>query len=161
MIRTVLRDVVLVVYLLATGTGVWVAMTHMPPPILWHLAYNNYVMVAPYQGYDPDSMEILAEGRKPDGSWERIDVRRYFPVSQGEFNVRFFLFNTRVFLGEAELDDKYKRMAITLLQHEAERGRHYEAVRLGWQYWPNSPLGYHALQNGPEARYEPVIVYPS
>ena len=96
-----------------------------------------YGMMAPYQSYGLTHEEMLAEGRLPDGTWEVIDLARYYPVLFGERNVReyFAMYNYDI---RPEMRDEHRQTwARRLLTLERERGKPYDRLRITWQQWPN------------------------
>jgi hypothetical protein len=110
-----------------------------------------YSTMAPYQGYNRDNDELRAQGQLPDGSWETIDVRRYYPLGHGWESLRMRLrsFRTKEFDDPSEVPGllaRYEDLGRLLLAAERRRGMPYESVRLTWESWPLSPLGYDALR---------------
>ena len=118
----------------------------------WPLVRWSYGMMAPYQGDTDFNDDLLAEGKRADGTWQKIDLDPYFPVGHGEKNVRKHL---RTFKPAEGVDPAGYHAAFSvfgkqLLERERLRGREYRAVRLTWQQWPRSPLGYEARKNPPD-----------
>ena len=129
------------------------------PGIPWPVLRYFYGMMAPYQGYSTVNADLLAEGKNPDGTWERIDLDRYYPMIRGN---RIMYRRLRSFLsqGEAAHQQKYTELATLLLKREKRRGETYAAVRLTWQEWPVSPLGWDALRREPLIKNYPLTEVP-
>jgi hypothetical protein len=115
------------------------------PFIPWPLLRFHYGMMAPYQGYSMTNADLLAEGKRSDGSWERIDLAPYYPTIRGT-QIMYRRLRSYFALGNAAHTDAYRKLALLLLEREQRKGRTYEAIRLTWQQWPVSPLGFEAMR---------------
>jgi hypothetical protein len=150
LLRRAVQHAVVVSYLVVTAAAFVYTMTRVRPvPYpLWPLVQMSYGMMAPYQGDTEINEDLIAEGKRPDGKWERIHLDPYFPVGFGEKNVRKFLRSFKA-QGTEVHRRKYTEFAWKLLERERRRGRPCEAVRLLWQEWERSPAGFHFLQHEP------------
>ena len=88
-----------------------------------------YGMLAPYQSYGTQNVELVAQGKTEDGSWETIDLLPYFPGSTGERRFRELLLSRRA-QGEVATEEGYAQLAEQIRIKEAERGRMYSEVQL-------------------------------
>ena len=131
----------------------------------WGVVRYFYALMAPYQGFRIWNMDLLAEGKREDGSWERIDLAPYYPsYSRGQTNVRQELLMLH-WRGQAWGDPTfrhrtYESLALRLQQEEAKRGRPYVAIRLTWEEWPPSPAGYEFLRRDPYMKRWPLAQIP-
>lgn len=131
-------------YLSFTANALVYTVIHrslLPTPVIRYF----YGMMAPYQGYSTYNVELVAEGKKADGSWDTIDLLPYFPGSTGERTFREFLLSHRV-RGQEVTQRGYERMAEQLREKESKHGRPYAAVRLIFEMWPVSPDGYESFR---------------
>lgn len=142
--KNVLISAVVLVYLFLTlnGLSYTVAQRSLLPRRAVRFFYG---MLAPYQGYGKNNVELVAEGRREDGTWEAIDLLPYFPGSTGERTFRELLMSRRA-QGVAETEAGYAELAEQIRMNEMERGRSYRDVRLHIDTWPMAPDGYEALR---------------
>jgi hypothetical protein len=56
--------------------------------------------------------------------------------------------------------EKYRELAAKILVLEKERGNTYESIRLTWQEWPTSPLGWEARRTKNDVTNYPIITIP-
>jgi hypothetical protein len=121
-------------------------------PLPKHVTRFFYGLMAPYQGYNTRNLELVADGKKPDGSWERIDRAPYLPGSHGERYFRGAMLSSRV-RGPERTRRDYETFARRLTELEAERGKAYAEIRLQIETWPTSPDGYEALRDAEHIEY--------
>ena len=80
---------VVIVFLMTTLSGflytvLRVRLLYVP----WPLTYLSYSAMAPYQGFAEGNKALMAEGMRPEGNWEEIDLSPYFPFSRGKQDIR-------------------------------------------------------------------------
>jgi hypothetical protein len=150
--RRIAAHVIIVAYLLLSLEAFTYTMFRRHIGMFpWPLAGYFYAMMAPYQGYMRWNFDFLAQGKRPDGTWEMIDLLPYYPsYSRGQRNIRQSLLMVR-WKGERQHDpemlhQRYKDLARLLQQQEARQGRPYDGIRLWRQDWPMSHEGYEALR---------------
>ncbi len=125
-------------------------------PLPWHAERFFFGMMAPYQGYSLQNVEMVAEGKRANGTWERIDVQSYFPGSRGERNFRSFLLDFRTSDEAAKI--AYKKFAGLVRTHESIHGKLYDEVRITFDAWPVSPEGWYAMRKPPFVqRVDPLL----
>jgi hypothetical protein len=147
--RRLITNIFLIPYLLLTAYAFFFTMVRIELPAIPHrVLFFFYGMMAPYQGYTTYNFDLLAEGKKVDGVWERIDLDPYYPMILGH-RVMFRRLRSFHAAGEALSKQKYTELAMLLQKHEAEKGRTYESIRLMWQTWPMSTDGWDALRREP------------
>ncbi len=129
-------------------------------PLGFTIIFPTYGMMAPYQGYAREHRELIAEGQRRDGTWERIDLLLYYPGRRGEGVVRQQMRALEWFRGTEVLLSSYKRLAVQVQALEAEEGRRYTTVRFAWEVWPPSTEDYEALRHPPFSRTVDVITLP-
>jgi len=152
-LKKILQWVILLAFLAFSTGGFYYTMTREYPPFIhWRLSRFSYGMIAPWQTYTVNNTELIAEGKLSDGSWERIDLKRYFPYQIGERNIR----ETIRTLG-GNRTEEYRHMASEIQERENERGKTYSNIRLSWEKWPKSPLGYEALRTEENLTTTPII----
>ncbi len=102
-----------------------------------------YGMMAPYQENSVNNIDIVAEGKTPQGTWMVIDLHPYFLKSPSErvFHALLLSFRTR---GKQAGQNAYDRLSAEIRRLEEERGREYSEVRLFFEEWPASPEGFSA-----------------
>lgn len=142
-----------------TFSGLTYTLIRVRTPLPWVITRYSYGMIAPYQGYDPRNSEIFAEGENPDGSWEVINLDRYFPYLLGERSARMH-FLSFPFDEEARRTSSYKIWAEQLLKHENDRGHAYTSVRISWDEWPVSPTSYDDLRRVPFVERTFITQFP-
>lgn len=113
----------------------------LPTPVIRYF----YGMMAPYQGYSTQNIELVAEGKRADDSWETIDLLPYFPGSTGERTFREFLLSHRA-QGKEVTRQGYARLAEEIRIQETHRGRPYTEIRLAFDTWPMAVDGYEMLR---------------
>ena len=146
--RTILLQSVLLFYLAVTIAGFLFTMLRVRLPLPWILIRWSYNMMAPYQGDTDINEEMVAEGLR-NGRWEFIDLNPYFPVGAGEKNVRMYLRSFRSSEDERAVG-AYADFAFALLERERAKGNQWEEIRLSWEEWPRSVLGFSALRRAPD-----------
>ena len=159
-LRRLLTHIFLFAYLTLTAYAFFFTMVRLELPFIPSRALHFfYGLMAPYQGYTTENFDLLAEGRKEDGSWHRIDLDPYYPMILGN---QVMYRRLRSFHGEGESVSKrkYTEFALLLRAHEKERGRFFERVRLTWQAWPMSPKRWDALRRDPLVKNYPLTEVP-
>jgi hypothetical protein len=145
LLKRLLQHLAILTFLWFSAGGFFYTMTHRWPPFIpWRLAMMSYGMMGPWQGYTLNNSRIVARGLTKEGQWESIDLEAYFPFLRGETGIRMLL---RPFRNQKR--GKYRGLAQRLLELEANKGRTYSSVRLSWEKWPKSPLGFHARRTKP------------
>ena len=114
--------------------------------------------MGPYQQYQTYNEELIAEGRRNDGAWERIDLLPYLPYMRGERAVRSYLISFRN-KGE-NWTDSYRDFARMLREHETAQGKNYESVRLLLERWPVSTTNYETLRASPFLSEQLLVQIP-
>lgn len=142
--RIIVGNIFLGLYFWVTLGAVLLTMLRIWLPFPKSLIGYSYGMMAPYQSFETQNGEAYIEGRKSDGTWERIDLLPYYPVLTGERTVREI---TALFDKDpAAQSRKREILGKLILEKERKAGRQYSAVRLGWVAWPSSPFGFRAMQ---------------
>ncbi|OGJ59800.1 hypothetical protein A2881_00835 [Candidatus Peribacteria bacterium RIFCSPHIGHO2_01_FULL_55_13] len=134
--------VALYIFLTLNGLAYTVAQRSLLPRRAVRFFYG---MLAPYQSYGTNNVELVAEGKTKDGSWETIDLLPYFPGSTGERTFRELLLSRRA-QGETATAQGYAGLAEQIRIKEMDRGRSYSEVRLHIDTWPMAPDGYEVLR---------------
>ncbi len=152
-VRRIAGYMLFLLFAYVTCSAFLYTLTRVRTTLPWSVLRFGYAMMAPYQGYATKATAFVAEGRREgEGEWETIDLAPYFPVSRGETIARALL---RSFVEEdgndARRREQYVIMALQLLEREQERGNAFAEVRLLFEQWPVSVLGYEAN------RIEPLI----
>lgn len=129
------------------------------PGIPWPVLRYFYGMMAPYQGYSVVNADLLAEGKRADGTWEKINLDPYYPMIRGN-QIMYRRLRSFLAQGEEKHKQKYTELATLLLERERRQGETYLAVRLAWQEWPASPLGWDALRHGSQIKNYPLTEVP-
>lgn len=130
-------NVLLAVYLWITGCAFLLTVLNLPLYLPRAAVLYAYGMMAPYRSHDTAHVELLAEGRRSDGGWERIDLSPYYPVLFGEMSVRT---HAAMFAAGGSWRDDYARRLLAL---ERDAGHAYDAIRFSWKIWPNQTGPYH------------------
>lgn len=152
-----LQHAVAVSYLVLLSFGMTYAVWRYEPVPLRSLTLFLYGMLAPYQGYNRMNEAFLVEGRMGD-EWREIELAPYFPVLEGERNMR----ERRLYLNVGKhpsVEALHRRIALRIRELEAERGNRYDAVRLTWIEWEPSPESFRANAAVP-TRAAPVVTVP-
>ena len=144
--KRVLLEIVVIVFLVGTAAGMSLTLFryHIPGVPLF-VAKFHYRLMAPFQGYDRQNVELVADGKDADGTWRQINLDPYFPYGRGERSLRAALLSFK-FRGKDVQLAAYHRMALRIQELEQERGRAWSSVRLVAEYWPMSSDGYLALR---------------
>lgn len=129
-------------------------------PLGFTIIFPSYGMMAPYQGYAREHRELIAQGRKNDGSIERINMLSYYPGRRGEGVVRQQMRALEWFRGTGALLASYKHLATQIQEHERAQGRDYISVSLAWEVWPPSLEDYEKFRHPPFTRIFPVVIVP-
>ncbi len=142
--RHCLISIGILLYLLLT----WSALTYTLfrwSPVHPRIVRFFYGMMAPYQENSVNNMDIVAEGKTPQGTWVVIDLHPYFLQSPSErvFHALLLSFRAR---GKQAGQHAYDRLSAEIRRLEEERGREYAEVRLFFEEWPASPEGFTALR---------------
>lgn len=132
------RHIVIIGFLVVTCAAFLLTVFRIWLPLPRTLLLFSYGMMAPYQGYERMNADLRAEGQDQEGVWQPIDLSPYFPVIRGEEHIRkyYMIFGY-----------KHPAFAKKLLMVERQKGNDITAVRLYWDQWQPSPLGYEALRN--------------
>jgi hypothetical protein len=145
LLRQIGQQLLILSFLWFSAGGFAYTMTHRWPRFIpWQLTAISYGMMGPWQSYTVENARLIAYGETTLGTWEPIDLEAYYPFLRGEAGIRMML---RPFL--AKRGEKYQELAQQLRALEAKRGRPYGRVRLYWEKWPKSPLGFEALRQEP------------
>ncbi|MEK7591551.1 MAG: hypothetical protein AAB489_05105 [Patescibacteria group bacterium] len=153
--RLLLLQAILLFYLAITIAGFLFTMLRIRLPLPWVLVRFSYNMMAPYQGDTDINEEMVAEGLR-NSFWEPIDLNPYFPVGAGEKNVRMYLRSFRSTEDQRAVG-AYTDFAVALLERERANGHQWKEVRLTWEEWPRSPLGFSALRKMPDLIRTPIV----
>jgi len=155
----VFQHCIILGYLTVTASGLLYTLSRASLPIPTALTDVSFKMVAPYHGYSPLNMDLIAEGTRGDGTTETINLDPYFPFVYGEKQQRKRLRSFRV-QGPEIHGEKYKELARQLLEKERMRGHAYESMRLSWHQWPASPEGFEALHLPEYTEVFPITEVP-
>jgi hypothetical protein len=112
-------------------------------------------MMAPFQDYVENNSELIAEGQKSDGQWEKIVIAPYLPFSRGETAIRLRLSSFR---GD-EKQKRYTYMAQRILELESQNGRQFSAVRLLWENWPKSQYSFYENHTDDQVNRYDIATY--
>ena len=129
-------------------------------PLGFTVIFPSYGMMAPYQGYAREHRELIAEGKTPQGTVERINIFPYYPGRRGEGVVREQMRMIEWFDGEDVFMNDYKILASRIQRLEAEQGRQYTAIELSWEVWPPSIINYEYFRHSPFTRIVPITSIP-
>jgi len=94
-------------------------------------------MMAPFQSYRTNNLELMMYGQNAQGEWTKIDYQEYFPASRGEYAIRSRMSSFR------NKKAKYKAMASKILKSENAKGMQYTTVRVQRETWPKSQYGFY------------------
>ena len=152
----ILRQVVIAVYLLTTLLAFVYTMNRTYIPIIPKSILRwSYGAMAPFQNYSVNNSQLIAHGQLPDGTWENINLRSYYPHSRGESVTRQRL---NSFMDNHE--GKFTELAGQILNLENNKGSPYQAVRLTWEQWPKSHNGFEALHTDELTEHDFVAQFP-
>lgn len=152
--------------LLFLGGGLSLTVLGLAPslPLLQKISHFSYATMAPFQVFDRENAEIIADGLQRDGSWVSISLKQYLPLPQGERYAWTALWSIAVQKSDVQDDPGrmpgYRRMAELLLQQERKRGNPLTAVRLVVETWPISSEGYLALRHPPFLQRTLIVQVP-
>ena len=144
-LRSALRHVFIISYLLVTFGGLTYTIFRIKLPLPWPLVFYSYATMAPFQGNHPRNSDLVAEGLKEDGMWEVIDLQYYIPMGRGWKTVRLMMHE----IPQEKREQAYDDFAQMLLDREGSWGRRYRGVRLIAEYWYSSPKGYEGMRKDP------------
>ena len=163
-LKRITQHIIIFVFLLITLLAFFVTMFHeeMPftPLFLQPFVLFGYGMMAPYQGYERLNTDLFAEGLTANGQWQEINLDPYFPVLRGEKNIRETKLLFRDGSGADIVTAHARKIAERLLTVEHEHGHAFQSVKLSWEEWPPSPLGYDALRHSSSLPTEVLVTYP-
>lgn len=146
--RVVMGNIFLTLYFWVTMCALLVTLFRIMVLIPRRAVLYSYGMIAPYQNPGITHQELLAEGLREDGSWERINLAPYYPVLFGERNAREYFTMFTYSTNPTERGSARATYAATLLRLEKERhGNKYQDIRLSWLTWPSAPGEFNALQH--------------
>lgn len=133
---------ILIGYIIILLSGFLYTLFRIHTPLVpWVFTRWSYMLMAPYQGYSTENEDIIAQGQLPDGTWETIDLSRYFPYIVGETNVRLHMRSFRYLDDPNLFREKFAVTAKKLLALEAKENP-YIMLRLSAVRWPASVAGY-------------------
>ena len=155
--RLVFLNTILITFLAIALAGFLFTMFRIRLPLPWILVRFSYNMMAPYQGDTDENEELVAEGLTDNGAWAYIDLHPYLPFGDGERNVRMYLRSFRKSEDELALG-AYQEFAKKLFEREHARDIPWKSVRLVWEEWPRSPLGFNAARM--DAVRTPIVTVP-
>lgn len=95
----------------------------------------------------PVNTDVVIEGRRSDGSWERLDARALFALDvPGDRVARLFAARARFLHGERGQREAWTDLARRIVDHQrlAHPDAPIDAVRFGIEQWPKDPAGYEA-----------------
>ncbi len=143
MTRRFIQQTIVIVYLAVTAGALTYTMARIRILPRWATRWS-YGMMAPYQGDNSWSADVVYEGERPDGTRRSIDLDPYMPYIFGEQNQRKFLVAFRTPDGELQRR-KVTEFALLLLDRERARGNEYRTIRVYFEQWDRSPAGYEFL----------------
>ncbi len=155
-VTKILQQAIIVSYLVLLLLGAAYAAFRFQPIPFRPLTLFVYGMLAPYQGYNRMNEAFLVEGRIGE-EWEEIDLAPYFPTLEGERNMR----ERRLYLNVGKhpsVEALHRRIAERIRELEAERGTHYESVRLTWIEWEPAPESFRANAATPTRTHHLVTI---
>src|SRR3989344_8507561 len=117
-LRRVLTHTLIITYLFLTAYAFFFTMVRQKISIVPEgVLHFFYGMMAPYQGYTTYNFDLLAEGKRDDGTWERIDLDPYYPMIRGH-QVMFRRLRSFYTEDKARWKEKYTELAKLLRLHE-------------------------------------------
>lgn len=136
------QQFILSTYLFITLSGFLYTLFRVEIPLVpWVFTRWSYMLMAPYQGYATYNEDIIAEGKKSDGTWETIDLTEYVPYILGETNVRLHQRSFRYLDDPNLFREKFTITAQKLLILKQKKYP-YTALRLSYIRWPATIGGY-------------------
>ena len=150
----------LLYFLFITGYAFAYTMVRVEflPFVPWVVLRYHYGMMAPYQGINAFNVDLLAEGLR-NNEWRTIDLDSYYPMILGN-KIMYRRMRSFSFLGVKAHGKKYAELAQKLLTLEKEKGSAYESLRLTWQEWPKSPLGWDVERKEGQITNYPILTIP-
>lgn len=154
MLLRVLRQALLLSYIFVTLCALCYTLTRKQiPHVDWPIVTHFYAMMAPFQNYITENVELVAEGESLDGTWKKIDLTQYFPHSRGEIAIRTRLSSF------PNKQSRYLTMAKRVQELESAKGRTYRSVRLVWEKWPKSQYGFYAGRITERIIRNSIVIY--
>lgn len=153
--RLAFQQLIVVCYLVITAAAFIYTMTRIQifPQTLISWSFG---MMAPYQGDTDWNAHLIAEGKRPSGVWQRIDLTPYYaPFSHGEGLIRRYFFHAGTFGTPGNLA-RYRQLGEALLRVEPS----YLAVRFTLERWPRSPEGFEAKHIPASTTVIPLVTVP-
>lgn len=105
--------------------------------VQWPYVTHFYAMMAPFQNYTVDNVELMVYGKFANGQWEKIDITEYIPAGRGERAIRLRMSSFH------DKRAKFKEMATHILRDKKKQGTNYTTVRIQWEKWPKSQYGFY------------------
>lgn len=154
-----IQHIIVLCYLIIAGASLLFTVVRVPALLHVPFATFSYGMMAPYQSFNRENVDVRAEGEDSKGIWHTINLDPYYPLELGEKIARrhLFVFRSR---GPVAQGDAYADMARQLRKHEREQGRDWKHVRLFWESWPVSVHGYEAMRTAPFVHSIPLALVP-
>lgn len=150
--RRIIGHTLVAAYLLITLSAFVFTLSRIEPPFGRAAMITSFAMMAPFQGYSTEVIELSAEGRRADGTRVDIDLSPYYPTTYGERLTRGYLNMFRVFYDDNEGLIAYERISQLIREREYAKGNDFALVRTYWTVWPMSPDGLFALRKPPFVR---------
>lgn len=140
--KRLLLQTILLGYIVVTLSGFFYTLFRIHTPFVpWVFTRWSYMLMAPYQGYATYNEDIIAEGKKSDGTWETIDLAQYVPYILGETNVRLHQRSFRYLDDHDLFREKFTLTAQKILALEQKKHL-YTALRLSYVRFPATVGGY-------------------
>ena len=158
--KKILAQLFLLYFLVMTTYALAYTMTRTQflPFIPWPVLHYHYGMMAPYQGTTSYNADLLAEGLR-DGTWHTINLEPCYPMIRGN-KIMYRRMRSFSFLGNDIHKQKYAELAAKLRALEERKGNAYESIRLTWEEWPKSALGWDALRTSESIVKYPIVTIP-
>ena len=154
-----LQHIIVLCYLIIAGASLLFTVIRIPALLSVPLAPFSYGMMAPYQSFNRENVDVRAEGEDEKGIRHAINLDGYYTLELGEKIARRPLFIFRVRRPESQ-NEAYAEMARQLMKHEREQGRDWKHVRLYWDSWPVSAQGYEGMRTAPFVKSIPLAIVP-
>jgi len=152
--------VLLAIYVVSVLSGLYFTLFRRFPPLAPKpLVLFEYFLMAPFQEYNRENADLLAEGWV-DGSWVTIDLDPYYPTMILGTRTMHRRLMTIERVGEEEHRKAFHLLAENIFLRETERGRGYRSVRLSWETWPKSTAGFTHLRHREFIERTPLVMYP-
>ena len=159
-LKNSLQQLVVIIFIASTISGMsYTLFRYKFPGVPRSLRQWSYGMMAPYQTYRTHNEQLTAQGKRPDGTGEIINMDAYLPFLRGERAMRSYLLTFRA-QGDIILNQKYTEFAGHIKRLESDRGREWESIKLTIQIWPMSPAGYEYLRHDPFIESEFLVQIP-